>query len=178
MTKIFIGSSTAAKSQAKAFIKGCSVPDVTFLPWWDQFVAGRTLLEELSRIRSQVNRAILIMSPESFTEIRGRQRAIPNLNVLFEFGFFYNALGKDKVAVIRYGDIYLPSDLDGYIHITGSNHFKRGSAVAVGKRTKTEFGRWLHPHQKSDNQPQPIQLKRPAQQRFGPRSNWVTGWRK
>ncbi len=69
-----------------------------------------------------------------------------------------NALGKEKVAVVRYGDTYLPSDLDGHIHITGSNHFKRGSGVAVGNRTKTEFGRWLHPHQSSNNQhrlPQP-----------------------
>jgi len=178
MIKIFVGSSAAAKSQAKAFINGCSVPEVVFLPWWDQFTAGRTLLEELSRIRSQVNRAILIMSPESFTKIRGHQQAIPNLNVLFEFGFFYHALGKEKVAVVRYGNIYLPSDLDGYIHITGSNHFKGGSAVAVGKRTKTEFGRWLHPHQSSNNQPRPPQSKRPTQQRFGPRPNWVTGWRK
>ena len=80
------------------------------------------------------------------TDVRGHKRAIPNLNVLFEFGFFYSALGKEKVAVVRYGDIYLPSDLDGYIHITGSKHFTRGRAVSVGKLTKTEFDRWLHPH--------------------------------
>lgn len=97
MTKIFVGTSAAAKSQAKAFIKGCSVPEVTFLPWWDQFIPGRTLLEELSRIRSQINRAILIISPESFAKIRGRKQAIPALNVLFEFGFFYNASAKRKL---------------------------------------------------------------------------------
>lgn len=146
MIKVFVGSSTAARLQAKYLMKGCAAPDVSFLPWWDQFIPGRTLLEELTRIRKNVHRAILILLPESETKVRGHRRAIPNLNVLFEFGFFYSALGKEKVAVVRYGDIYLPSDLDGYIHITGSKHFTRGHGVPVGKRTKTEFNRWLHPN--------------------------------
>lgn len=146
MTKVFVGSSTAAKCQAKYLMKGCAASDIQFLPWWEQFIPGQTLLEELTRIRKTVQRAILILSPETETEVRGYNHAIPSLNVLFEFGFFYSALGKDKVAVVRYGDIYLPSDLDGYIHITGSKHFTRGHAVSVGKRTKTEFDRWLHPH--------------------------------
>ena len=146
MIKVFVGSSTAAKCQARYLMKGCAALDIQFLPWWEQFIPGRTLLEELTRIQKSVQRAILILSPETETDVRGHKRAIPNLNVLFEFGFFYSALGKEKVAVVRYGDIYLPSDLDGYIHITGSKHFTRGRAVSVGKRTKTEFDRWLHPH--------------------------------
>ncbi len=144
MINIFIASSTAAKSQAKAFIKGCSHADVTFLAWWDQFVAGKTLLEELTRIRNQIDRAIIILSPESDTKLRGRKQPIPSLNVLFEFGFFYSALGPDNVAVVRYGKVHLPSDLDGYIHITGSKGFTRSGAVKVGKQTKTEFERWLN----------------------------------
>jgi len=145
MMNIFIASSNAAKPQAKAFIKGCTRADVTFLPWWEQFRAGNTLLEELVRIRDQIDRAVLILSPESNTSLRRLTQPIPNLNVLFEFGFFYSALGKDKVAVIRYGRVYLPSDLDGYIHITGSRRFARGKAVKVGRQTKNEFERWLKP---------------------------------
>ena len=141
---IFIASSTAAKSQAKAFIKGCSHSDVTFLPWWDQFIPGKTLLEELTRIRDQIDRAIIILSPESDTKLRGRKQPIPNLNVLFEFGFFYSALGPDNVAIVRYGKVHLPSDLDGYIHIVGSKRFTRSGAVKVGKQTKIEFERWLN----------------------------------
>lgn len=144
MTNIFIASSTAAKPQAKAFIKGCSREGVKFFPWWDEITAGRTLLGELTRIGRKVQRAIVILTPESATQIRSHKQPIPNLNVLFEFGFFYSALGPDHVAVVRYGQVYLPSDLDGYIHINGSAHFSRGSAVKVGKQTKTEFERWLN----------------------------------
>lgn len=68
---------------------------------------------------------------------------IPNLNVMFEFGYFYGQFGKEKVAILKYGDFYLPSDLGGYIHIFGSKGFKRGAVTAVGKRTSNEFTRWV-----------------------------------
>ncbi|MCH8294053.1 nucleotide-binding protein [Candidatus Poribacteria bacterium] len=142
-TTIFIGSSSAAKSQAKALVKKFEGPTVEFIPWWDTFTPGRTLLEELDSIRDQVNGALLVFSPESETQIRKQKKQIPNLNVLFEFGYFYGHFGREKVAMIRYGDFYLPSDFGGYIWITGSKFFKRGAVVQVGKRTKSDFTKWI-----------------------------------
>ena len=142
-TTIFIGSSSAAKSQAMALVKKFEGPTVEFIPWWDTFTPGRTLLEELDSIRDQVNGALLVFSPESETQIRKQKKQIPNLNVLFEFGYFYGHFGKEKVAMIRYGDFYLPSDFGGYIWITGSKFFKRGAVVQVGKRTKSDFTKWI-----------------------------------
>ncbi len=142
-TTIFIGSSSAAKSQAKAIVKALSGPTLDFLPWWETFTPGRTLLEELDAIRGRVNGALLLFSPESSTSIRKTAYEIPNLNVLFEFGYFYGHFGKEKVAMLKYGEFYLPSDLGGYIHIFGSKGFKRSAVTAVGKRTTTEFTRWV-----------------------------------
>ena len=90
-TRIFVASSTAARTQAKALIKGCQSARVEFVPWWDEFVAGRTLLEELTRIKNQFHRAVIVLTPESISTIRNKRVNIPNLNVLFEFGFFYAA---------------------------------------------------------------------------------------
>lgn len=142
-TTIFLGSSSAAKSQAKAIVSAFSTPTLAFLPWWDAFSAGTTLLEELDAVQDKVDGALLLFSPESTSEIRGRSQALPNLNVLFELGYFYGHLGKQKVAMLKYGDFYLPSDLGGYIHIFGSKFFKRGAVVQVGKRTTDEFTRWV-----------------------------------
>ena len=142
-TTIFLGSSSAAKSQAKAIVHKLSGPTLEFLPWWETFTPGRTLLEELDEVRGKVNGALLLFSPESTTSIRKTAYEIPNLNVLFEFGYFYGHFGKEKVAMLKYGDFYLPSDLGGYIHISGSKGFKRGSVTAVGKRTTGEFTRWV-----------------------------------
>jgi predicted nucleotide-binding protein len=143
MTTIFIGSSAAAKSQARAIIHAFTRPGLRFLPWWNAFTAGRTLLKDLDAIRNRVDAALLVFSPESTTRIRNKRQDVPNLNVLFELGYFYGHFGETKVAMLKYGDFYLPSDLGGYIHIAGSSRFRRGAAVPVGKRTTTEFERWV-----------------------------------
>ncbi len=142
-TTLFVGSSVAAKSQAKAIVDKFSGPTIEFLPWWDAFTAGRTLLEELDHIRNRVNGAILLFSPEAESTVRKQTVWTPNLNVLFEFGYFYGHFGKERVAMLKYGDFYLPSDFGGYIHISGSKFFKRGAVVQVGKRTQKEFGAWV-----------------------------------
>jgi predicted nucleotide-binding protein len=143
MTTIFLGSSAAAKAQARALARRFTRQGLKFLPWWDAFTAGRTLLKDLDHIRGRVDAALLVFSPESSTRIRSRSQAIPNLNVLFELGYFYGHFGEKKVAIVRYGEFYLPSDLGGYIHIAGSRSFRRGRAIAVGKRTEREFERWI-----------------------------------
>ncbi len=120
-----------------------SRPGIEFLPWWDAFTPSRTLLEELDALSGRVDAALLLFSPESETTIRGKRHSIPNLNVLFEFGYFSGHLGRAKVGMLRYGEFYLPSDFGGFIHITGGKSFKRGKAVPVGKRTRTEFMRWV-----------------------------------
>lgn len=144
MIKVFVGSSTSAKSQAKKLIEGCAHPNIQYLPWWDQFTAGRTLLEELEAIKKKVSAAILLLTPEGVsTNSKGNQIVVPNQNVLFEFGYFYASLGKERVALAKYGTVNLPSDLSGYIHIFGSDFFKTSYGVPVGKRTKKEFDRWM-----------------------------------
>ena len=140
---IFIGSSARARAQSKSFIERFEGPTLSFLPWWEAFTAGRTLLEALDEIKDRIDGAVLLMSPESETTVRGKTVAIPNLNVLFELGFFSGHLGRHKVAMVRYGDFYLPSDLGGYIHISGSSTFRRGTVQKIGKRTALEFSRWV-----------------------------------
>jgi predicted nucleotide-binding protein len=107
------------------------------------FTAGRTLLEDLDDIGTKVDAALLLFSPEATSTIRGNPVQVPNLNVLFEFGYFLGHFGRSKVAMLKYGDFYLPSDLGGYIHINGSKFFERAKVVQVGKRTVREFDRWV-----------------------------------
>jgi len=142
-TTIFIGSSSAAKSQAKTLVAELSTATLDFLPWWEAFTPGKTLLEELDNIRDNVQGALLLFSPESETTIKKQKKLVPNLNVLFEFGYFYGHFGKQKVAMIKYGEFFLPSDFGGYVWITGSKFFKRSAVVQVGKRTNTDFTKWI-----------------------------------
>jgi predicted nucleotide-binding protein len=142
-TKLFIGSSSAAKSQAKRIVTELSSATVKFIPWWTAITAGQLLLDELEAIKDDVDGAVLVFSPESESKIRGAKKALPNLNVLFEFGYFFGGFERKKVAMIRYGDFYLPSDFGGYQWIHGSAGFRRGGVQAVGQRTKNEFNKWI-----------------------------------
>jgi predicted nucleotide-binding protein len=142
-TTLFIGSSTAAKSQAKAIVKALTSATLEFLPWWEAFTPGKTLLEELDAIRGKVDGAVLLFAPEAETVIRKDKKFVPNLNVLFEFGYFYGHFGKQKVAMLKYGDFFLPSDFGGYIYIKGSKAFVRSGVVQVGKETKNAFTKWV-----------------------------------
>lgn len=119
-----------------------ALPRALFLPWWEAFTPGRTLLEELDTIRGKVDGALLLFSPEHKAIIRGKTVAIPNLNVLYEFAYFYGHFGKQRVCMVKYGDFYLPSDFGGYIYIWGSDSFRRGRALKVRQRTIDDFARW------------------------------------
>jgi len=142
-TTLFIGSSAAARSQAKTFVKKFTSPTLEFLPWWDAFTAGNTIIDDLDNICSKIQGAVLLFSPESESLIRGNRVSLPNLNVLYEFGYFYGHFGKKSVAILKYGEFYLPSDFGGYIHIYGNKSFKRGKAIKIGKKTEREFARWI-----------------------------------
>lgn len=143
MLKIFIASSTAAKSQARAFMEGCIKDASEYVPWWEAFTAGKTLLEDLDDISTSVHGAVIVLTPEAVaTTASGTQIPIPNLNVLFEFGYLYSKLGKQNVVVLKYGKVVLPSDLGGYIHVFGSDFFRPSYKVPVSKRTRKEFDRW------------------------------------
>lgn len=141
--RVFLASSSDAKEQAKALAEELATPNVTFVRWWKSFTPGRTLFDEMSAIRKRVDAALIVLTPEIQCEIQGRVANLPNQNVLFEFGYFYGRFKKKRVAAIKYGDVYLPSDLAGYVHIYGSRSFQKDEAMRVGKRTRRDFERWL-----------------------------------
>ena len=141
--KIFLGSSAAARTQAKVVVKTLTSPQVTFVPWWEHFTAGKTLLEQLNAVRSEVDGALLLFSPEIPGTVRQVSKDLPNQNVLFEFGFFSGIFGTERVAVLRYGEFYLPSDLGGLVYIQGSKGFRPCGSQVIGKATTEQFNKWI-----------------------------------
>ena len=143
VTKLFVGSSDGSKRQAKVLIEGLKSATVEFLPWWDAFPAGRTLLEQLDAVKSKVDGALILFSPDAPATMKSKSVAIPNLNTVFELGYFYSHFGKEKVAMVKYGEFFIPSNLNGYIYIPGSQFSERNKSAPVSKKTKQEFEKWL-----------------------------------
>lgn len=140
---IFLASSSCARPLAKSLAAELTSDRVAFLPWWEAFTPGRTLITELDSLKSRVQGALLLITPYATANVKGRDVSIPNLNVLFEFGFMYGHFARERVSIVKYGNVYLPSDLDGYIHISGSKTFSPRRRNSISKRTLTEFSRWL-----------------------------------
>lgn len=130
-------------AHARSFMRNCKDDDhIEYCPWWEQFKPGGTLIEELVRFKRKLDGALVILTPDISASLERRKRSIPNLNVLFEFGFFLSQFGRRRVAVVKYGDVFLPSDLDGVIPIYGGA-YNPAKPIRATKRTKDEFARWV-----------------------------------
>lgn len=84
--------------------------------------SGKTIIEKLE-CYGKVGYAIILLTPcdkgkavtEKMYKLRARQ------NVIAEMGFFIGLLGRDRVSVIRRGNIEMPSDFIGLGYISYDN---------------------------------------------------------
>lgn len=86
----------------------------------EQADKGRTIIDKLVQESLNSNYAIALLSPDDKLEngiLRARQ------NVILEIGYFMGKLGKERVRILKKGDIDIPSDLQGVLY---ENHDKSG----------------------------------------------------
>lgn len=79
----------------------------------EQADKGRTIIDKLVEESSNSNYAIALLSPDDTLE-DGSQRA--RQNVILEVGYFMGKLGKERVRLLRKGNIEIPSDLQGILY--------------------------------------------------------------
>ncbi len=74
---------------------------------------GRTIIQKFRDEAKDVGFAVVLLSPDDETTA-GQHRA--RQNVILELGFFLGALGPERVATLKKGDVEAPSDFDGVIY--------------------------------------------------------------
>jgi len=81
---------------------------------------GRTVIEKFEEEAQRAGFAVVLLTPddegrlsEDSTELTARARQ----NAIFELGYFAGALGRDRVCVLKKGDVELPSDIYGVMYI-------------------------------------------------------------
>jgi predicted nucleotide-binding protein len=84
----------------------------------EQANRGRTLIEKFEQHAAEAGFAIILLTGDdvgglSETDLHSRARQ----NVVFEMGFFYGLLGRDRVAVLFEPGVEKPSDIDGLVYI-------------------------------------------------------------
>lgn len=86
----------------------------------EQANAGRTILEKFEDHAADASFAVTLLTGDdeggtrtsTNTHLRGRQ------NVIFELGFFFGKLGRQRVAVLLEENVEKPSDITGLVYIT------------------------------------------------------------
>jgi predicted nucleotide-binding protein len=82
--------------------------------------AGRTILEKFEDSAAVTSYAVVLLTADdvgrasSASELQPRGRQ----NVIFELGFFFGRLGRDRVTVLRGEGVEEPSDIGGLVYIT------------------------------------------------------------
>lgn len=84
----------------------------------EQANLGRTLIEKFEQHAAEACYAIIILTPDDEGGRKGTPAGPrPRQNVIFEMGYFYGILGRDKVSVLLHPGVEKPSDIDGIAYI-------------------------------------------------------------
>lgn len=110
--KIFIihGHDEEMKNKVQLLLTRSCLEDVVLHEQPDK---GRTIIEKLMEEGRGACYAIALLSPDDELEngsLRARQ------NVILEIGYFLGRLGRDRIRLLKKGDIEIPSDLKGIIY--------------------------------------------------------------
>lgn len=103
--------------QAVRILERASSREVVVLH--EQANAGRTLLEKFEAHASAASYAVVLLTPDDRGGARDQdhQLARARQNVIFELGFFFGRLGRNRLAVLLAPSLEQPSDIAGLVYI-------------------------------------------------------------
>ncbi len=113
---VFIGSSAETLSVAREIQTALSHDNMLVTVWTDGvFQASRTTIEELTKVVTASDFAILVLGQDDVVVSRGEEQAAPRDNVVFELGLFMGAIGRTRTIMVRERglNMKIPSDLLG-----------------------------------------------------------------
>jgi CRP/FNR family transcriptional regulator, cyclic AMP receptor protein len=132
---VFVGSSSESLPVAQALYRSLSHKKTEPRLWVDGvFQCTRATIEDLMSVAAQTDFAILVLSPDDVTVSRGKKKASPRDNVIFELGLFMGALSRDRTYIVAPHplDIKMPTDLLGVTLLTYER--RRGQSLAQAMR--------------------------------------------
>jgi CRP/FNR family cyclic AMP-dependent transcriptional regulator len=135
VARVFIGSSSEALAEATYLSRMFTRRDVTCDLWTEGvFQLSQTTVEDLVRVSTECDFAVLFLTPDDMTSSRGHRSSSPRDNVVFELGLFMGALGRDRTYIVvpRGIAVRLPTDLLGVTHAP----YDRARNRSLGRRLR------------------------------------------
>ncbi len=113
--RVFIGSSSEAKSVMRSIEAQLSDRGFIPVPWQGNIGLARNTLSELWRLAHEVDFAVFVWAADSLLEERGHQAWATRDNVIYEAGLFAGVLSPKRVFLVveARSDVKIPSDYLG-----------------------------------------------------------------
>lgn len=109
------GHDEEAKAQASLFLTRAGLQPIIL---HEQANAGRTIVEKFEAHGGAVRFAVVLLTPD---DVGGRRADVlkprARQNVIAEMGWFSGKLGRERVCVLKKGDVEIPSDFHGVIYV-------------------------------------------------------------
>jgi predicted nucleotide-binding protein len=84
--------------------------------------SGKTLIEKLEYAAKHCCYAFAVLTPDDMVEKPDEVYFQSRPNVIFEIGWFYGRLGRDRVCIVKNTETTIPSDLIGIVTINFNNN--------------------------------------------------------
>jgi predicted nucleotide-binding protein len=78
---------------------------------------GRTLIEKFEQEAQRATYAVTLFTPDDLIEVEDKKYTQARPNVIFEMGWFYGRLGRQRVCILFKKGTKIHSDLDGIMRI-------------------------------------------------------------
>lgn len=120
------GHDEGAKHAVARFLEQLGITPVILQ---EQINQSRTIIEKFEDFAARAGFAVVIMTPDDCGHATGKEtekKPRARQNVVFELGYFFARLGRDKTFVLKKGDIEILSDFIGiaYEPFDGSEGWK------------------------------------------------------
>lgn len=83
----------------------------------DQMNSGLSILEKFEQYASECNYAVILITPDDKLKYKDEIIYRARQNVILELGYFWAKFDRKKFAVIKKGDIEMPSDIQGVVYL-------------------------------------------------------------
>ena len=123
------GRDEATRDKIHLFLNRAGRHDVVILG--EQANRGRTLIEKFEGHAGDASYAVVLLTGDDIGGLKDDDPKNPLVrprarqNVVFELGFFFGALRREKVAVLYESDVELPTDIDGVAYISLAGNWQK-----------------------------------------------------
>lgn len=143
MKEVFIGSSSEGLKQAAHIAEILSrVPGLHVKLWDHVFLPGMLTFEVIEQVSKACAGAVILATPDDSCVINQAQTRSPRTNIMIEMGYLCALIGRKRVALCKYDETSLATDLAGFTHIKMGLYPGDHSSQSINQDAELELLQW------------------------------------